>query len=107
MLNNSLEYCTLYFIEQIGLHAVLGAVVVEVGTAGDIAQPGFVAKVPVDSFAEALFEGHGRLPTEFAVDFGGVDGVALVVARAVLDKGDESGAVALGAAELGVHGAAQ
>ena len=41
------------------------------------------------------------------MDFGGVDGVALVVARAVLDKGDESGAVALRAAELGVHGAAQ
>ena len=41
------------------------------------------------------------------MDFGGVDGVALIMAWAVLDKGDELGAVALGAAELGVHGAAQ
>ncbi len=87
--------------------AVLGAVVVHVCSAGDVAQPGLIAKVPVDGGAQALFEGHRRLPAELAVDLGGVDGVALVVAWTVLDKGDQLGAVALGASEFGVHGAAQ
>ena len=41
------------------------------------------------------------------MNLSGVDGITLVVAWAVLDIGDELGAVAFGAAELGVHGAAQ
>ena len=50
------------------------------------APPGLVGDVPVDGGLQALGEvGVGRPPAELALQFGGVDGVAAVVAGAVGD----------------------
>lgn len=51
--------------------------------------PGFVVQVPLDGFAEAGFEGFLWRPAQLFFDFAGVDGVAMVVARAVGDEGDQ------------------
>ena len=56
--------------------------------AGDIPHPILIFEIPLDGFADACLEAFGRLPTEFAVDFCGVDGVAAVMAGAVCDEGD-------------------
>ena len=56
--------------------------------ARDIPHPVLVVEIPLDGFADAGLEAFRRFPTELAVDFCGVDGVAAVVARAVGDEGD-------------------
>jgi hypothetical protein len=60
-----------------------------VGAAFDVGDPVGVVQVPLDGFAYAGFEGFFGCPAEFALDLAGVDGVAQVVAGAVLDMGDQ------------------
>ena len=59
-----------------------------VSAAGDVAYPCLVVEIPLHGLADTGLERLGRLPAEFAFDLGGVDGVAAVVAGAVLDVGD-------------------
>ena len=63
-----------------------------VGAGSHAFDPGGVVQVPADGLAQAGFELFGRLPAQFARDLGGVDGVAAVVAGAVLDEGDQASA---------------
>ena len=61
------------------------------------APPGLVLDVPVDGGLEALGEvGVGRPPAELALELGGVDGVAAVVAGAVGDPVEVLGVAAHG-----------
>jgi hypothetical protein len=43
----------------------------------------------LDRFSDALLELEGRAPAEFVFDFGGVNGIAAVMAGAIFDVGDE------------------
>ena len=67
---------------------VLLADPVLVSAAGDIANPSLVVEVPLYGLLDAGLESLEGLPAEFAFDLGSVDGVAAVVAWAVLDVGD-------------------
>ena len=61
------------------------------------APPGLVGDVPVDGGLQALCEvGVGRPPAELALELGGVDGVAAVVAGAVGDPVEVLGVAAHG-----------
>jgi len=60
-----------------------------VGAVLDFLPPGFVVQVPLDGFAQTGFEGFFRRPAQFFLDFAGVNGVAVVMARAVGDEGDQ------------------
>lgn len=71
------------------------------------ATPLQIVEVPFDGFSQAGFEGFCRGPAEFALYFAGVDGVALIVAGAVVDEGDEISVVPLFARAQGVEDAAQ
>lgn len=79
-------------------------VVPQILPGGDIVHPPLIVQIPADGLLKAFFELQGRFPTEFALEFGGVDGVALIVARAVGDKGNEVQVCALGTAEHTVGG---
>jgi len=57
----------------------------------DVLPPVLVFQIPLHGFSDAGVEGFLGCPAELALDFGGVDGVALVVAGAVGDVGDEVG----------------
>ena len=59
----------------------------------DLGAPFEVGEVPRDGALEAGGPGFGGLPAEIALDLGAVDGVAAVVAGAVLDEGDEFAAL--------------
>ena len=63
-----------------------------------------VVEVPADGFFDAFLELEGGFPAEFALELGGVDGVAHVVAGAVGDVGDEVEVLAFGTAEEAVNG---
>ncbi len=52
-------------------------------------QPFLIFQEPVDGFTEALFEGDGRFPAQVVGQFGGVDGVAFVVAGPVFYVGNQ------------------
>ena len=67
---------------------VLFADPVLVGAAGDVGNPGLVVEIPLHCLADAGLEGLGRLPAEFPFELAGVDGVATVVAGAVLHVGN-------------------
>lgn len=79
-------------------------VVPQILPAGESIHPLPVVEVPADGLFKAFFELEGRFPAEFALEFGGVDGVALIVAGTVGDKGDEVQVSALRAAEQTVGG---
>ncbi|MDB6057611.1 MAG: hypothetical protein JWO95_1455 [Verrucomicrobiales bacterium] len=51
--------------------------------------PFLVVQIPLDSFADAGFEGVRWSPAEFALNLAGVDGVAAIVTRAVFDVCDQ------------------
>lgn len=53
------------------------------------AAPFQIIQIPLDRLANAGHEGFLRRPTEIALDFAGIDGVAQVMAWAVLDVGNE------------------
>ena len=57
-------------------------------SAGDVFYPILVIEIPLNGFADAGFEGFSGFPAKFAVDFGGIDGVAAVVAGTVGDISD-------------------
>ena len=80
------------------------SVVPQILPGGDIVHPPLIVQVPADGFLKAFFELEGRFPAEFALEFGGVDGVALIVAGTVGDKGDKVQVSALWAAEQTVCG---
>ena len=56
--------------------------------------PFAVFQVPLDGLADAGFEGFLRDPTQFAFDFAGINGVAKIVAGAILYVGDQVAVVA-------------
>lgn len=53
------------------------------------AAPSQIIQIPLNRLANAGQEGFLRRPTEIVLDFAGIDGVAQVMAWAVLDVGDE------------------
>src|SRR5262249_60615428 len=54
--------------------------------------PGSVVEIPPHRLLEARFEMPARLPAQLAMHFGGVDGVALVMARPVGHERDQRAA---------------
>ena len=48
-----------------------------------------VGQVPLDGLADPGFEGLTRLPPQFCLNLSGVNGIAAIMAGAVLDKSDE------------------
>ena len=69
------------------------------------APPGLVGDVPVDGGLEPLGEvGVGRPPAQLALELGGVDGVAAVVAGAVGDPVEVLGVAAHGLQDHAEHG---
>ena len=71
---------------SVGVHVV---VVFHVVAAGDIVHPFLVVEIPADGTLNAFLELETGFPTQFALQFGAVDGVAHVVSGTVGDKGDE------------------
>ena len=69
------------------------------------APPGLVGDVPVDRLLESLGEvGVGRPPAQLALELGGVDGVAAVVAGAVGDPVEVLGVASHGRKDHAQHG---
>ena len=69
------------------------------------APPGLVSHVPVDGLLEPLGEvGVRRPPAQLALELGGVDGVAAVVAGAVGDPVEVPGVAAHGLQDHAQHG---
>ena len=64
-------------------------VILHILAGDDVGHPVPVVQVPPDGFGHALLEGVGGGPAQLAGDFGVVDGVAAVVAGAVLHIFDE------------------
>ncbi len=64
-------------------------VVVLVFTAGYVFHPFLVVKIPSDGFYDTIFKFGLRSPSEFAGNFGRVDGVTLVMSESVLDKSNQ------------------
>jgi len=58
-------------------------------TAGDIVHPVLVVEIPANCFLNAFLELEAGLPSEFTLEFGGVDGIASIVSQTVGDVGDE------------------
>lgn len=82
-------------------------VIILIRAAGYFLYPRLVGEVPVYGVLESFFKGDGGFPAEFGFEFGGVNGVALVVASAVGDVGDELFGAAAGAPEFAVEEAAE
>ena len=59
-----------------------------IGTAGHILDPALIIEVPLHRLADTRLEGFSRLPAEFALDLGSVNGIATIMARTVLHIGD-------------------
>ncbi len=68
---------------------VLGADPVAIRTALHALHPLVVGQVPLDRLAQAGLERFLRPPAEFGGELAGVDRVAAVVARAILDERDQ------------------
>ena len=68
----------------------------------DVVHPLLMLQIPPHCFLYALLKLKAGLPAEFALELGGVDGVAKVVAGAVGDVGDEVHVLALLTAEKAV-----
>lgn len=89
------------------VHPLLLALCAVAGLGGLLgrAPPGLVGDVPVDRLLEPLGEvGVGRPPAELALQLGGVDGVAAVVAGAVGDPVEVLGVAAHGREDHAQHG---
>ncbi len=96
--------CLILFIKYRGSSALIHLLVILlVLPARDIVEPFLIVEIPLHGLLDALFELEGRLPAEFALELGGVDGVAGVVAEAVGDEGDEVEVSAFRSAELAVN----
>ena len=78
-------------------------VILHVVAGGDVVHPVLVVEVPADGLLDALLELERRLPAQLALQLGGIDGVAHVVAGAVRDIGDQIHVGALGTAQHPVH----
>ena len=72
-----------------GFVALLAEALQRVGTGHHPHPPGAVIQIPVDGFLHAAFEGFLRRPAQRRVDFSGIDRVAFVMARTILDEGDQ------------------
>lgn len=70
--------------------------------AHDLNSPRLVRQVPINSLADSRFKGVLRAPSKLAVYLRRVDRVAAVVARPVLNKGDETAGCTLGTTPGGV-----
>src|SRR5690606_10808068 len=68
--------------------SVLARDPVTIGAADDASYPLGVIEVPRDGLAQSGREGFRRLPVEFPLDLGRVDGIAPVVPRSIGDMGD-------------------
>ena len=64
-------------------------VILFVVAARDVVEPFLVVEVPAHSLLDAFLELQRRLPAQFLLELGGVDGVAGVVTQAVRHVGDE------------------
>src|SRR5690554_292096 len=83
--------------------AVLLVVVRFVGPGEHTIHPFLVAQVPAYGLGEPFLKLQGGFPTQFAAQFFGVNGVALIVSRTVLHKGDEAGRITLRPVQLLIH----
>lgn len=68
--------------------AVLFADPVAVAAALDVGYPIRMIEIPLHGFADPGFKGFGRFPAELTLDLARIDGIAAVMARAILDVGD-------------------
>src|SRR6266702_4330693 len=84
-------------------HPVLFFVVLPISAAGHVRHPLPVGEVPVDGLVDPLLEGVGGLPSQVPLDLGGVDGVAAVMPRPVLDESEQSAVLAPVPFQLPVH----
>ena len=58
-------------------------------TVDDVFPPLLIVHIPVNGLLYALVKGGLRAPAELIVNLRGIDGIAQVVTRSVLDMGDE------------------
>jgi len=79
-------------------------VILLVVAARDVVQPFLVVKIPAHGLLDAFFELQGRLPAEFLLELGGVDGVAGIVAQTIRHVSDEVHVLAFRAAEQLIDG---
>src|SRR6185437_13085729 len=67
-----------------------------VGSRADVVDPVEMSEKPLDGAADSAFKLLRGAPVQFALDLCGVDGIATVVARAILDIRDQAGTLAEG-----------
>ena len=65
-----------------------------VGPALHMADPIGVGQIPLDGFSDTGLKSFGGLPTQFGLEFAGIDGIAAVVSRTVGDIADLAGVTA-------------
>src|SRR5262245_54984789 len=51
--------------------------------------PILVVEIPTYSLADTFLKSMGRHPAEIALEFGGVNGIAAIVTRTILDEGNK------------------
>ena len=73
-------------------------------TTRDILEPLFIIEIPLYCFLDAFLKLEARLPSQFSLQLGGVDGIAGIVSRSVGDEGDEVEVLALLPSEQPVDG---
>ena len=54
----------------------------------DIGDPVFIFQIPQHGFSNVGFKAFGRSPTEFALDFAGINGVSTIMARTISNVGN-------------------
>ena len=74
-------------------------VILLVVAAGDVVQPFLVVEVPAHRLLDAFLELQGRLPAQFLLELGGINGIAGIVTQAVRDIGDQVHVLAFGTAK--------
>ena len=83
------------------IHVVVILLVV---SRSDIVHPSLVVQVPTDGFLDAFLKLEARLPAQFLLELGGVDGVAHIVASAIGDVGNEVHVGTLGSTQQAIDG---
>ena len=72
-------------------------------TRGDVVHPLLMVKIPTDSFLYTFFKLQARFPTQFSLEFGGVNGIAHVMTGTVGDVCDEVEVFAFCSSEQSVN----
>src|SRR5262245_7659475 len=68
--------------------AVLGCNPIVVRAGGDISDPLLICQIPIYCLSETRIKAFVWLPSKFAADFTGINGVAQVVPRTILHEGN-------------------